>query len=122
MTECVRTDLWQQIQRRELQTEAHRPWRPVDGECRPEHERLTVLSVHGQDCVARRKARGVRQRDQGHGRGEGDRGGRIVAVWQDQQEGDDRRLWRAAVKSAFVGFVLTFRLELGRKIMEISVV
>ncbi len=46
---------------------------PVDGERRTQHERLSVLRVHGEDPVAGRQARRLRSGRRGHGgRQEGD--------------------------------------------------
>ena len=38
----------------------------LDGQRRPEHQRLAVLHHHGADAVARRQARGLRRGDRGH--------------------------------------------------------
>ena len=50
-----------------------------------------VLPLHGQDRLARRQARRLRLRDQGHGRRQEDRGRRL-GVRRDLQAGRHRRL------------------------------
>ena len=50
-----------------------------------------VLPLHGQDRLARRQARRLRLRDQGHGRRQEDRGRRL-GLGRDVQAGHDRRL------------------------------
>ena len=50
-----------------------------------------VLPLHGQDRLARRQARRLRLRDQGHGRRQEDRGRRL-GVRRDLEAGRHRRL------------------------------
>ena len=62
-----------EVRRRELQAQAHRPRHPQHGQRRPEHQRLAVLPLHRQDPLARRQARRLRLGRRGHGRRQEDR-------------------------------------------------
>ena len=62
----------------------------IQGQCR-RYNHAQVLPLHGQDRLARRQARRLRLRDQGHGRRQGRRGGRHL-LGQDHQAGRHRRL------------------------------
>mmetsp|Transcript_10806 Transcript_10806/g.29452 ORF Transcript_10806/g.29452 Transcript_10806/m.29452 type:complete len:227 (+) Transcript_10806:187-867(+) len=86
-----RVHLRREVRRRELPAPPHGPRRALDGQRRPGHERLPVLPLHGQDRLARRQARRLRLRDQGHGRRQEDRGRRL-GVRRDGQAGRHHRL------------------------------
>mmetsp|Transcript_11659 Transcript_11659/g.48854 ORF Transcript_11659/g.48854 Transcript_11659/m.48854 type:complete len:243 (-) Transcript_11659:14-742(-) len=83
--------LRRQVRRRELPAQAHRPRHPLHGQRGSQHQRIPVFPLHRADGVARRQARRLRLRHQGHGRRPGRRGGRHL-LGQDHQAGRHRRL------------------------------
>ncbi len=63
-----KVNLWRKVSRWELHPETHRTGHFEHGQCWTRHERLSVLCLHRQNVMARRKARRLRNRRRRHGR------------------------------------------------------